>query len=94
MAATSPPPTNLINALSPIRTRRPTCNKLDSTLGDQAPNESRPSVQQLARLIHRVKHDPNSRHLLSVDTACGAPRRCAVDSDRPSADGLNPFASS
>jgi hypothetical protein len=50
-----PASTNLINALSPIRTRRPTCNKLDSTLGDQAPNESRSVVPQLTRLIHRKK---------------------------------------
>jgi hypothetical protein len=28
-------------------------HKLDSALSDQAPNESRPSIQQLASLIHR-----------------------------------------
>jgi hypothetical protein len=28
-------------------------HKLDSALSNQAPNESRPSVQQLTSLIHR-----------------------------------------
>jgi hypothetical protein len=94
MAATEPASTNLINALSPIRTRRPTCTNSIRRSAIKRRTKSRSGVQGLTRLIHRVKHDPNNRHLLTVGTACGAPRRCAVDSDRSAADGLNSFASS